>query len=509
MQTNLKRRGFVGGALLTGVAAGFAPRAFSQSTLKVRLDWKTFRKSRDYSSFCDAVRKMKAISTTAGPGDSRSWAFWAQVHANWCPHHDPYFMMWHRGYLAFFERQLRVVSGNPRLTLPYWDYYQDPVIPPEFTDPSPWNPLYSGRVNTNVAASMTVPAGGIDPFSSTVTAFQGSSGAFEQVLENRPHDPVHDLIGSTMAGMQSPLDPIFWLHHANVDRLNNAWAAAGGGRAMPPSTDPYWDGRLVDSNSRDWQGVFKYSDSTALPAKFSVAARSSIDTRTNFGYFYDNEKLPSSAAPAAAPTLAAGARVGAAAAQLGGTTRAAPRVSAQLGNFAASGMRQTAPGRLALGGALNIVLGSQSVAADVVLSSAALQVLQSVLDSFQASPFGPLAAAAGQQYKTVRVILSDVTMTDSGAAGGYYYNINLKMPGKRGVEDNVSFGNLGPFRVAGRQHHQHTQMGVELSYDITELMLRRGKPDLGQHRFTLDRVSGPNSPYGDVMKIGELRLELA
>jgi tyrosinase len=505
MQTNLKRRSFVGGALMAGIAAGVAPRAFSQSTLKTRLDWKTFKKGRDFSSFCDAIKKMKALSAGAGPGDSRSWAYWAQVHANWCPHHDPYFMMWHRGYLAFFERQLRAVSGNPRLTLPYWDYYQDPVIPAEFTDPSPWNPLYSGRVNTNVAASMTVPAGGINPFAATVTTFQGAAGAFEQAFESRPHDPVHDLIGSTMAGMQSPLDPIFWLHHANVDRLNNAWVAAGGGRVMPPSTDPYWDGRVVDSNSRDWLGVFKYSDSAALPAKFNVAVRSTIDTRANFGYFYDNEKLPG----AAGATIAAGA----AGAQLGGSTVVAPRAAAQLGNFAVSGMRQTGANRLGLGGALNIVLGRQSVAADVLLSGAALRMLQSVLDSYQASPFAPLASPVdGQQYKTVKVILSDVTMTDKGAEGGYYYNLNLKLPGSQGnngTEDNYSFGNLGPFRIAGRQHHQHTQMAVEIDIDITDLMLKRGKPNLGQYRFTLDRISGPNAPDGDVIKIGELRLELA
>ena len=35
-------------------------------------------------------------------------------------------------------------------------------------------------------------------------------------------------------------DPIFWMHHCNVDRLWNRWLAAGGGRANPPSSDTTW-----------------------------------------------------------------------------------------------------------------------------------------------------------------------------------------------------------------------------------------------------------------------------
>ena len=36
------------------------------------------------------------------------------------------------------------------------------------------------------------------------------------------------------------VDPIFWLHHCNIDRLWNRWLAGGGGRANPPSSDTVW-----------------------------------------------------------------------------------------------------------------------------------------------------------------------------------------------------------------------------------------------------------------------------
>lgn len=477
MQNHLTRRRFMGGAVLAAAAAAvpFAKGA----TLATRQDWKTFRRGRHYASFVDAIRKMKANATAGNP---RNWVYWAQIHRSWCTHHVPYFLAWHRGYLALIEKQLRAVSGNPALTLPYWDYYADPTVPAEFTDPSPWNPLYNDRINTNVAGALSSA-----PFGAGVTSLQGSTSSFEYMLENKPHDPVHDLIGSTMATMDSPLDPIFWLHHANIDRLWNAWVAAGGGRANPPSTDPYWDGNNVSGTSIAWQGAFKYADTTALPTRFTMPPRATIDTRASLGYFYDNEQLPASITPTAA-------------------LRTPVRQSAPLATFATTTRRRVGT-RLALGGVRDLVLGPQSVAFQLPLDRIALQALRGLLGSFQASPFG--LTGSRQQYTSVKVVLADVMMTDAGARGGFFYDLTLDLPSPQGGADvTYSFGNLGPFRVAGLQHHGHT-MAVTLEFDITELLLRHGKPDLGSHRFLLDRINGRNTPGGDVMQIGEIRLELA
>lgn len=45
-------------------------------------------------------------------------------------------------------------------------------------------------------------------------------------LEGQPHNNVHVSVGTPygfMAGFMSPVDPVFWLHHANVDRLWWLW----------------------------------------------------------------------------------------------------------------------------------------------------------------------------------------------------------------------------------------------------------------------------------------------
>lgn len=43
------------------------------------------------------------------------------------------------------------------------------------------------------------------------------------VLESQPHDNVHGATGGFMGAFMSPIDPLFWLHHANLDRLWHVW----------------------------------------------------------------------------------------------------------------------------------------------------------------------------------------------------------------------------------------------------------------------------------------------
>jgi len=56
-------------------------------------------------------------------------------------------------------------------------------------------------------------------------------------FESAPHDLVHSDVGGPKGFMSKVLtaaqDPIFYPHHANVDRLWNLWLAQGGGRSDP------------------------------------------------------------------------------------------------------------------------------------------------------------------------------------------------------------------------------------------------------------------------------------
>jgi tyrosinase len=490
MNSNPTRRGFLRNALLGTLAVGMPPGAFAQGTLSKRLDWATFKTTRDYPSLMDAIKRMRANTNGA---DKRSWQYWANIHVNFCPHNVPYFIAWHRGYLRLFEKQLREVSGNPRLALPYWNYYADPTIPPEFTEAAGWNPLYVERINTNVSQALTLA-----PFSSTLTHFQreptdsfANAIAFEPSLENQPHNPVHDLIGGVMTTMESPLDPIFWLHHANIDRLMSAWVAAGAGRGLPPATDAYWN------------GSFSYA------TRLTVPRASTMDSRLNLSYFYDNETLPNSIPPdPAATSQATGAE-----STVAPAGRPAGRVPAlpPVGNFPATRMRATGPRRLALGGVSGIVLDNVSVSARVGLDKNAVQMVQDVMDSYQRPPFAS-AVAGARQYTSVKVVVTKVKMSKKGTAGGYYYKLYLNLPESpvaADLEENYLYGNLGPFRIVASQHHGHADMEVDIEFDVTGLLLKNRGRDLSKYSFSFVRVSGNNTPDGEVLSMGECRLELA
>jgi tyrosinase len=476
MQKNLTRRGFLRDAALAVLAAGLAPAASSQATLYKRIDWASFTQGPDFSSFMDAIKKMRA---NTDPNDKRSWQYWANIHQNYCPHGVPYFLAWHRGFITLFERQLREVSGNPALTLPYWDYYTDPAVPVEFLDQSSWNPLYQSRINSTVLQALSLSA-----FSPSLINFQrGLSNAFEPVFESLPHNPIHDIVGGLFDTMQSPIDPIFWLHHCNVDRLWSAWLAAGGGRTQPAATDAYWS------------GTFTYS------ARLTMPRASTVDTRVNLGFYYQNETMPTTL-----PSLVAG---GEKAASLVAAS-AVPRLPA-LGSFGATPMKATSANSVSLGGATGIVLDQSSVSARILLDKNAYQALQAMLASFQSSPF--VRYGATQPFTSAKVVLSDVLVTPKGANGGYFYNLYLNLPVATSILDNEQrymFGNLGPFRINATLHHDHgNPKGVRLEFDVTELLLAARGVDLSVQTFSFVRISGENSPDGDMITIGEARLELS
>jgi tyrosinase len=51
--------------------------------------------------------------------------------------------------------------------------------------------------------------------------------SFTSALEDGPHNSVHMWVGGTMSNiMISPTDPLFWMNHAQVDRLWSLWQPA-------------------------------------------------------------------------------------------------------------------------------------------------------------------------------------------------------------------------------------------------------------------------------------------
>ena len=240
------------------------------------------------AAFRTAIQKMREVTDPRNTGSYKYWHFshWMpnsnpppDMVSVWdqCKHAESYFMSWHRGFLYYFEKVLRQSSGNQNFSLPYWDYYKNPNLPKIFAEPTlpggAPNPLYWSRRTGSTVTGLNFSA-----FEDTVTDFPWGPGqTFEDLAERNPHNRVHNQVGGSMGQVVSaPDDPIFWVHHCNIDRYWSAWVAAGGGRHMPPENDTLF-----------WNQRFAYN----LDGSWNVSVREMNDTN-NLKYTYDDLSLP-------------------------------------------------------------------------------------------------------------------------------------------------------------------------------------------------------------------------
>ena len=110
--SSLTRREFVkksASAIALASLPAFSQLALAQSGNRIRLEWQQFKLTSQYPSFIAAIASMRANTNAS---DRNSWLYWINVHLNYCPHSVPYFIAWHRGYIFYLERQLRLISGN-------------------------------------------------------------------------------------------------------------------------------------------------------------------------------------------------------------------------------------------------------------------------------------------------------------------------------------------------------------------------------------------------------------
>lgn len=224
-------------------------------------------------AYARGVEAMKARDA-AGQPTPDSWMWAANTHGvdqftprrpAWaqCTHASLFFLPWHRAYLAWFEQSIREAAGEDDWALPYWDYsapgasrrlaveftVEQRTVDGELVD----NPLFSPA-----RSAQPIPADSADIVEAlaqpnyVLEREPGFGGAlpdqFFGTVEDRPHNYVHMAIGGVM---RSPAtagrDPVFWLHHANIDRLWEVWLSLEGSVRLtdapgtPPELLSAWD----------------------------------------------------------------------------------------------------------------------------------------------------------------------------------------------------------------------------------------------------------------------------
>jgi polyphenol oxidase len=188
----------------------------------------------------DAYAKLRALPDT----DPRGWAGQASFHCQFCAGSDAdqihgswWFFPWHRAYLYFHEKILGSLIGDPSFALPYWNWEKDRHVPDVYAaascvdsarKPAPaGNAPDSGMPDSIVGPAVIKAALG----PTAASRFLGTATQ-SGVPEGAPHGPVHIWVAGgdkpDMGLLQTAAkDPIFYSHHANIDRLWWRWVHAG------------------------------------------------------------------------------------------------------------------------------------------------------------------------------------------------------------------------------------------------------------------------------------------
>jgi len=136
------------------------------------------------------------------------------------------FLIWHRAFLFFHERALNhslLEDGTidtDILRLPYWEWDSVPgdfiSVPQQYTEPGgvlyrkrPYKPVNANKAKGPALQNMLGQANFVDG--------QNAIGS--------PHRDIHLAFFPEMMGdlMKSAFDPLFYVHHSEVDRLFEKW----------------------------------------------------------------------------------------------------------------------------------------------------------------------------------------------------------------------------------------------------------------------------------------------
>jgi len=220
-----------------GASAGFVLLANSSTlwgfdTQPARHEVTSAGAAADLDKYRTAVGKLRALPAT----DPRNWKTLASIHNNHCPHTNWWFLPWHRAYLFYFEQICQDVLGDTTFRLPYWNWAKGNDVPAPFLDNS--SSLFDATRQKSAVPVETVSQAlitGIVSSTSMIDLFSGATKSDQQrqtstagKLEFGPHNGVHATLLGDMGDFMSPLDPVFWMHHCNIDRIWASWSAISG-----------------------------------------------------------------------------------------------------------------------------------------------------------------------------------------------------------------------------------------------------------------------------------------
>lgn len=420
--------------------------------------------------------------------------FWNQ-----CQHGSWYFLPWHRGYLSAFEAIVRdavlETGGSEDWALPYWDLGRPEWqrLRPEFCTPElpdgGRNALFvearrpgfeTGDVGIDprsVALDRILvepefggdSRGGSTGFGGPETGFfhgPGATGALEGGIHNYVHGRVGGPGGYMSSFEEAGLDPVFWLHHCNVDRLWEVWR----GR----------DARHLDPDAAGWRTgplgrpfrLYRSDDEL-----WTFTSEEMVDTRAEpLGYEYEDVGDPLGGTPPPTHLRGFGARA----------RRRGMGVAAMVGR----GRRIDVLGAIAPG----VSLGGGRRTARIGLAPPPTARSRKSLAG---------AAPSAERYL---LNLENITGVDPGQA--YRVYVNLPDDGDPDTEERHLVGTMSLFGVARASDPdgEHSGNGLSYVFDVTELVGRRPDGTRDAEALTVDFVSDDDGLRDDAANVGRISI---
>jgi hypothetical protein len=190
-----------------------------------------------------------------------------------------HFLIWHRLYIWHFEKIVRKLSGKKDFALPYWAYTDTDRVESNRTlhrkfrnsksylyESARFDSLNMGFPITDAEVSRAFHLNNLFD--------QKTYVGFGTTIDNGIHGAMHDYIGGAedttklypnkITGTLTPVglmgwvptaafDPVFWIHHSNIDRLWAQWTNSRNGQnvTLDELKSYNWSYTFFDENGKE------------------------------------------------------------------------------------------------------------------------------------------------------------------------------------------------------------------------------------------------------------------
>ncbi|KAJ2090723.1 hypothetical protein GGI09_006107 [Coemansia sp. S100] len=242
--------------------------------------------------------EWNSVSSVARSMNDAGWFGWfAYLHNQYFNviHGNEFFFPWHRRFIRDFEIVGQTYDRN--FALPYWDELRDfanpaasEVLSAKFLgtngrddrcvrdgNQAGWTLTYPDRhcLRRQYNAGARINAWYSPEFIQSILSRSTRMSQLRPGIEFSLHGAIHIAMGGDMVQNHSPNDFVFWIHHANIDRIWAVW------QMMNPNQN-YWSMDGFDSANRPMQL------GTPVPHYNDLAGDTVQLGMKKMCYFYDN-----------------------------------------------------------------------------------------------------------------------------------------------------------------------------------------------------------------------------